>query len=1344
MLSSSSSMRVGDPGLEGDSPDLAALRTLASYVPPSYIRLLAEDDRLPVPIHLPLHAAVLFADISGFTRLTERLCSEGEVGVEVLASTLNAYFGQVIDLVAQLGGEVVKFAGDGLIALWSAAGGEEVAAGQAGRCALNLQAALQGLPPVHGITMVMRIGVGIGAAALRQLGGHGGRWELLFSGPALTAASLACPRANPGEVVLAPAAWSLVCSQARGEALDQGCVRLLALEAAPLPPPPPLPQLRAEATPRLRACLPEAVLERLDAGQSGWLTELRRVTVLFVMLPELDAPAPAAALIHDVQEVLNRYEGSINKLHVDEKGAMLLAVFGLPPLSHVDDALRAVRAALACQTLLLAQGQRCAIGVATGRAFCGTVGNDIRREYTVLGDVVNLSARLMTAAASQGAGHPILCDSASYEAAKASIDFGAALLLQLKGKAQLISAHTPLCEARSAELAATAELFRRPMIGRAAELGQVVESLRALVQGRGGLFIIEGAAGVGKSHLTAEILAQAQLAGVTVLYGSGDAIERSTAYYAWTRVLRQIFELPLELQHGTAAELAAVTQRIHQRLEQLAPELVGQAALLGPVLRIALDEDSEWTAAVASRAHAEQRQSLLIEILLRLQRSAPLLLLIDNVHWLDSASWALLLRIRREVPRLLTIAVSRPPSAIAEPAVQAEYQRLCADPEARLIQLAPLPMDDTRALLCDRLAAASLPQSLVDFIFEQTGGHPFFTEELAFALRDAGVLRVEDGVGRLTLTPAELRAQRFPTTMHGVVLSRIDRLRPPQHLLLKVASVVGRTFAHPIVDSVHPITADRPHLPRYLDELEQNELTARHAGELTYSFKHIIIQEVAYNTLTFAQRRQLHLAVAAWYEGRESGAPVLSGRMAELWPLLAHHYSQAAEHPHATQAELSKAVDALKRAGEQALRSGAAREALAFFERALGLLVRLPDNESRSRMELSLRAPQTIALGAVRGYSSAESEQALLRCLAHCQRLHGLGEVPELLPTLFGLWTCNLLRGRIWRARDYAAQLFALGQTDPESDAALAAQMQQQATCFFLGEFAAARQHAEALLARYRRDRHQRLTYLYGVDLEVMCLYHLGHTMWMMGDYRQAKAVYERTIVLARELGHPYSLCFAIYAPMAFHQSHGELDAISHQAELLMALAEQHGYSHAKAQSEYMRGWVMAKQGQLQAGLAVMQDTMALRRRSGAELSMTYLLMPIAELQLACGQLDAALETVQSALAMMAENGERLYAAGVLRLQAEILIRKSRGSFVEYPIDAGPDDLLLRSLDIARCQSSGHHEVRTVMILGRLWQTQGSGEEARCLLQQTLDRYSDIMNPSERDAAQALLKELSP
>lgn len=1353
----------------GERAEAAMLQTLASFAPPPFVRLLTEMPDPATPVRLPQQAAVLFADITGFTRLTERLCREGEVGVELLASTLNAYFGLVIDRISECGGEVVRFAGDGLIAMWAApdaaatdaasSDGLTACAEHAARCALLLQTTLRSLRPIHGITMAMRIGIGAGAATLRQLGGQTGRWEFVFSGPALAHASRACPLVEPGEVGLSPEVASRLAPQLRSLPVSPDCARLIELTAVDTAATPQIaalapPNLQAAMVPALRACLPESVLDRLDAGQSGWLTELRRVTVLFVLLPELDGPPhetvtaqaadAAQTYVRVVQDVIGRYEGSINKLHIDEKGAMLLAVFGLPPLSHPDDALRGVRAALLCQRILRSRSGPCAIGVASGHAFCGTVGNEIRREYTVLGDVVNLAARLMsanananaTATATVSGSSAIWCDAATYEATKASIVFAPAVSLHVKGRTERINAYAPSGEVRDIDATKPPELLGSHMVGRTEELKRFSQALRAQDSQPGGLILIEGAAGIGKSCLSGQLLTQARELGVNTLYGTGDAIERNTAYFVWTSVFRKVFNLV----PGGAVDLA----ELRARLAELVPEQAGLFDLLDPVLHIqrdtAREDDEGWAASMASRGNAEQRHALLVQILARLQARGPLLLLIENAHWLDSASWALLWRVRREVPRLLLVVVSRPLAAIADAAVQAEYQKLRAEPGAELVQLEPLTALDTVALLCERLGVASLPQLLVDFIFEQTNGHPFFSTELAFALRDAGALRIANGTCRLTQTPDELRAQRFPTTMDGVVLSRIDRLRPQQLLLLKVASVVGRTFVQPIVTGVHPIPSDRPYVPRYLDDLEQHELTARHAAaELTYSFRHIIIQEVAYSTLPFAQRRQLHLAVAAWYEHSESAGGTASHRLADFYPLLAHHYSQAAEHPHASPGELRKAIEALRRAGDQALRSGATREALGLFDRALSLLARLPDDGTLLPISLSLRVPRSLGLGVVRGFAAPETEQALLACLTDLRRA---GESSQLLPTLFGLWSFNMLRGRVWDARDYAAQIASEGSSNPESDAALAGVLVQQVTCLFLGELLASREHGETLQRRYQRDRHQHLTYLYGVDLEVMSLCHLGYAIWLTGDDAQALRTFQRALAIAQELGHPYSLGFALHACCIYHQSHDDLAATAPFIDALAGLASKYGYAHSALQSDFMRGWLLTRRGQAAAGIELMQRTLATRRLTGAELSFSHLLGILARCQLEAGQLDAALATIEDAHAQVARYGERSFAVSAIQVHAEILIRTSRGSFIEFPIDAGPDDLLLHAIDIARCQHASLYELRAVMVLCRLWAAQGNREEARTLLARTKIRLGDTFHARDEEAASALIKEL--
>ncbi len=1342
---------VAGPGEASAAREATMLQTLSSYAPPPYLRLLATSDTAVAPVRLPLYAAVLFADISGFTRLTERLCREGEMGVELLASTLNAYFGLVIDIIHEHAGEVVRFAGDGLIAVWATESDTTPTADQcrlrseqAACCALRVQAMLAEVRPVYGITMVMRIGLGIGAGILRQLGGWNGRWEFVFTGPALRQASLACPQAEPGGVVLAPEILPWLTPRAQIDPIPQGWASLRDLAEPPWLEPHPAPVLRPTMLPALRACLPDAVLDRIDAGQSGWLTELRRVTVLFMRLPSLDNPEaepdPAQGLIRAMQAVIARYEGCINKLHVDEKGTMLLAVFGLPPLSHPDDALRGLRTALQCYAVMKQRAEPCAIGIATGHAFCGTVGNGTHREYTVLGDVVNLAARLMIASRSAEGESSILSDAATQDAAKGGIRFGTAISLTIKGKSAAVCVYPVLAEHEAPELMTPPELQGQRLVGRESELQRMADCLGRQHTQPGGLLVIEGAAGIGKSCLSGQVLGQARQQGIRTLYGSGDAIERTTAYFAFTRVFREVFGLP----PGSTAD----PSEVRERLRALAIDSTDQLALLSPVLHLPLPDVGEvgedWATVMASRGIAEQRQGLLIRILERLLDHGPLLLLLEDAHWLDSASWALLWRIRREVPRLLLVVASRPPVAIPDPAGQAEYQKLRAEPGALFMPLSPLSADDTVALISERLGATVLPPLLLDFIYEQTHGHPFFATELVCALREAGALRVVDGVCQLTQTPTELRRQRFPTTMDGVVRSRIDRLRPQQLLALKVASVVGRTFVHRIVDGVHPIAADRVYLRGYLDDLEQQELTARHATiEPTYSFRHILIQEITYSTLSFAQRRELHLAVASWYERRSAEAAQPTHSQEEVAPLLAHHYGQAAEHPLATAVELRKAIAALLRAGTQSLRSGAAREAVALFERGLALTSRLPDPPDRRQLELALRMPLSISLGLLRGYAAAETELALLQCLAQCREL---GQPPELAPTLFGLWTCSLLRGRVWQARDYAEQMpIQPGQATSsglDSSATLVADLMQQATRVFLGEMRAARDYGEAVLSRYQRDRHQHLTYLYGVDLEIMSLVHLGHALWQGGDDHAALATYQRANQRASEVGHPYSMNFALYSLATYYQSHNDVAGVSQHVEALRRLAEKHGYAHAFLQAEFMRGWVLTQDGQVDAGVALMTRTVAARRASGAELSLAVLLTILAQTLLDCGRLDPALAASHEALAQVAAHGERIAAAAALTVHAKILIRSSNGSFLEFPLNGAPDDLLLRALDIARSQGCGLHAIRAAIVLCRLWGTQGSRHEARELLEAILAPYRHTLHKNDLGAALALLQEL--
>ncbi|MBA3545868.1 MAG: adenylate/guanylate cyclase domain-containing protein, partial [Nannocystis sp.] len=405
-------------------------------------RRLAEDPRpLTEPCSEPHAATVLFADISGFTALTEMLARQGPAGVEKVAAGLNGYFERLTAIIQAHGGDVVKFAGDALTAIWVAPPGlhdRRAAALPAIACGMAIQSGLYGYRISDGVDLSLRVGISASHVAAVHVGGLDGRWELVLTGLAVADGLRAEALAEPGEVVIAPRLWPLIEGQARGRALADGFICVEALEVEISCSPLLRPEITAAATAALCGYVPTAVASRLAAGQRSWLAELRRVAVLFINLPALSYTTPLAdaqGLMLAVQEIVQGLEGSINHVSVDNHGGTLMAAFGLPPLSHEDDAVRAVDAAHQLHEALGKLGWSAGMGVATGKAFCGSVGGASRCEYTVLGDVVNLAARLMQAANKQ---RPILCDVATFTAARAQFLFEVFPPIMVKGKAQPI------------------------------------------------------------------------------------------------------------------------------------------------------------------------------------------------------------------------------------------------------------------------------------------------------------------------------------------------------------------------------------------------------------------------------------------------------------------------------------------------------------------------------------------------------------------------------------------------------------------------------------------------------------------------------------------------------------------------------------------------------------------------------------------------------------------------------------------------------------------------------------------------------------------------------------------
>jgi predicted ATPase len=687
----------------------------------------------------------------------------------------------------------------------------------------------------------------------------------------------------------------------------------------------------------------------------------------------------------------------------------------------------------------------------------------------------------------------------------------------------------------------------------------------------------------------------------------------------------------------------------------------------------------------------------------------------EDLHWADPSTLEFLTLFLDQIPttRLLTVLTFRPdftpPWRPHSHITQLTLNRLGRQPVEVMVE--------------QITGGKPLPLEVVQQIVRKTDGVPLFVEELTKMVLESGLLREEEGRYVGAHGGAPIPPLAIPSTLQDSLMARLDRLATTKELA-QVGATLGREFSYELLHAVSPL--DEAALQQGLRQLVEAELLYQRGlpPQVTYLFKHALVQDTAYQSLLKSKRQQLHQQIAY----------VLAERFPETKEaqpeLLAHHYTEAGL--------IEQAIPYWQQAGQRAIERSANVEAIGHLTKGLEVLKALPDTPERTQQELMLQITLGVPLIHLKGYAAPEVERTYTRARELCQQV---GETPQLFSALWGLWLFYVCGGgHRETARELGEQLLSLAQSVP--DRAPVAHYALGCSLFLLGELAQGREHLERGIALYHPQWHGSYAFLYSQDPRVVCSTYAAWLPWYLGHPDQALKRNNDMLTFAQELSHPFSLAFALNFAAMLHQLRGEVQAAQEWAEAAVALCTEQGFPFWSAPGTILQGWVLAEQGQAEKGIAQMRQGLTSYQATGADLYRPHFLALLAE---ACGkgrQTEEGLSAVAEALDGVRQTGERYYEAELYRLKGELTLAQSSVQGLASSVQKEAEECFWKAIEIARRQQAKSLELRAVMSLARLWQQQGKRDEARKLLAEIYGWFTEGFDTKDLQEAQALLEEL--
>jgi class 3 adenylate cyclase/tetratricopeptide (TPR) repeat protein len=1040
--------------------------------------------------------------------------------------------------------------------------------------------------------------------------------------------------------------------------------------------------------------------------------ERRQLTIMFCDLAgsthlsrQLD-PEDLQALLNEYhrmcEEVVKNFGGHIAQY----LGDGILIYFGFPQ-AYEDNAQRAVYTGLGILKALespicLKSGQplrlSVRIGIHTGTVVVGPVGAGTKREILAIGATPNVAAKI------QGLAEPntLIISHTTCQLLQGGFEYEAL------GEETPEDGMEPMAVYRilSARDSHARDRFT-PLVGREPEVELLLDRWAQVKNGQGQVVLLSGEAGIGKSRLV-------QVMKDHVVQTPHTRLEcRNSPYYQHTALYPVIDLIQRALQWHQDDDPVKRLEKLECALSQYQAPLEEVVPLFAALLTLPIPPDRYPPLTLSPQRQRQKALATIIANLAKLAEHQPLLFIMEDLHWTDPTTLEFLDLLIDQTPAasLCVLLTCRPPM------LELPWSHRSYVTQVTLNRLSNAQSEELIQQLSDGKA---LPRGIVEQTVERSDGIPLFIEEMTKALLESRLLEESEGHDEWI---DSLPTSTVPVTLQDSLMARLDRLGDAKSIA-QMGATIGRNFSYGLLRAIAQI--DDAKLQRELGKLEDAALLYQQGVPPTasYTFKHALVQDTAYESLLRRARQQCHERIAAVLETQFP-------EVVETQPeLLAHHYTEAGRG--------ESAIDYWRRAGERSVERSANVEAIVHFNKGLRMLMSLPDAPKRAQQELMFQLGLGKSRMVVQGYAAPEVEQVYMRARILCQQI---GETPFLPSVLGGLGVFYFVRGDLTTAQDLGEQCLTLAQRMGDHRRILDAYVALGLTLYHRGKFSGARVYLEKGIELHKTIAQPSQPTLQ--DLGATCLSYAAHTWWMLGYPDQAIQRYHEALSLIQQLKHPFSLVSVRIFMSWFDMFRQEIQAAQEHADAAVSIATEQGFELYLALGLILQGWLLTLQEQSPEAREQMSQALSAYQDTGAQITQTSLLALFAEAHRAEGQLLEGLAALDAALVLAEKNLEHYYTAELWRLKGELLLDQHKNSYETIDQDMKEAEKCFhQALDIAQRQGAKWLELRVVMSLSRLWQRQGKRTEARTRLSNIYDWFAKGLDTADLREARVVLEHL--